>query len=223
MEKDKKNGFVFYESWYDGAKELKPKHRGIYLEAIIKFGLFGEETELKGIEKALFSAIKPTIKFNKKQRDNGLKGGGNQGNSNARKTTQIQAKNDPNSAIYLEDIDKPYGLDKDLDKEIDLSSSFIDEFFEIENEILGRRDEIELSAQQIKLLAEKYGEKGAAVFREFWAEVKISDWLQEQDLCIMLTKRVFENVLDGVYRTYKQRQAPAKARDLIGTNFIDRD
>lgn len=223
MEKDKKNGFVFYESWYDGAKELKPKHRGIYLEAIIKFGLFGEETELKGIEKALFSAIKPTIKFNKKQRDNGLKGGGNQGNSNARKTTQIQAKNDPNSAIYLEDIDKPYGLDKDLDKEIDLSSSFIDEFFEIENEILGRRDEIELSAQQIKLLAEKYGKKGAAVFREFWAEVKISDWLQEQDLCIMLTKRVFENVLDGVYRTYKQRQAPAKARDLIGKNFMDRD
>ena len=221
MEKDKKNGFVFYESWYDGAKELKPKHRGIYLEAIIKFGLFGEETELKGIEKALFSAIKPTIKFNKKQRDNGLKGGGNQGNSNARKTTQIQAKNDPNSAIYLDDIDKPYGLDEEID--LSSSSPFIDEFFEIENEILGRRDEIELSAQQIKLLAEKYGEKGAAVFREFWAEVKKSDWLQEQDLCIMLTKRVFENVLEGVYRTYKQRQTPAKARDLIGTNFIDRD
>lgn len=222
MEKDKKNGFVFYESWYDGAKELKPKHRGIYLEAIIKFGLFGEETELKGIEKALFSAIKPTIKFNKKQRDNGLKGGANQGNSNARKTTQIQPKNDPNSAIYLDDndIDKPYGLDEEIDL---LSSSFIDEFFEIEIEILGRRDEIELSDQQIKLLAEKYGEKGAAVFREFWAEVKKSEWLQEQDLRMMLTKRVFENVLNGVYRTYQQRKTPAKARDLIGSNFIDRD
>ncbi len=221
MEKEKKNGFVFYESWYDGAKELKPKHRGIYLEAIIKFGLFGEETELKGIEKALFSAIKPTIKFNKKQRDNGLKGGGNQGNSNARKTTQIQAKNDPNSAIYLDD--KDIDEDEDKDKDLSSSSSFIDEFFEIENEVLGRRDEIEMSAQQIELLAEKYDEKGAAVFREFWAEVKKSDWLQEQDLCIMLTKRVFENVLEGVYRTYKQRQTPAKARDLIGTNFIDRD
>lgn len=221
MEKDKKNGFVFYESWYDGAKELKPKHRGIYLEAIIKFGLFGEETELKGIEKALFSAIKPTIKFNKKQRTNGLKGGGNQGNSNARKTTQIQAKNDPNSAIYLDDKDN----DKDIDEDKDLSSSsfFIDEFFEIENEILGRRDEIRLSDPQIELLAEKHGEKGAAVFREFWAAVKESEWLQKQDISLMLNEKVFENVLNGVYRTYKQRQTPDKARDLIGTNFIDRD
>ena len=221
MEKDKKNGFVFYESWYDGEKELKPKHRGIYLEAIIKFGLFGEETELKGIEKALFSAIKPTIKFNKKQRTNGLKGGGNQGNSNARKTTQIQAKNDPNSAIYLDDKDN----DKDIDEDKDLSSSsfFIDEFFEIENEILGRRDEVELSAQQIELLAEKYGEKGAAIFRDFWAEVKKSDWHQEQELRMMLSLVVFDRVVNGEYRTYQRRQTPAKARDLIGTNFIDRD
>ena len=221
MEKEKKNGFVFYESWYDGAKELKPKHRGIYLEAIIKFGLFGEETELKGIEKALFSAIKPTIKFNKKQRDNGLKGGGNQGNSNARKTTQIQAKNDPNSTIYLDD--KDIDEDEDKDKDLSSSSSFIDEFFEIENEVLGRRDEIEMSAQQIELLAEKYDEKGAAVFREFWAEVKKSDWLQKQDLRMMLSQVVFDRVVNGEYLTYQRRQTPAKARDLIGTNFIDRD
>lgn len=52
------------------------------------------------------------------------------------------------------------------------SSSFIDEFFEIEKEIIGRKDEINLNENQINLLAEKYSEKGAAVFREFWSAVK---------------------------------------------------
>ena len=114
-EEQSKNGFVFYESWYEGAKLLNPKHRLLYLEAVINYGLYGEETELKGIENALFLSIKPTIKFNKKQRLNGLQGGGTQGNSNARKTTQKRPKNDPNSAIYLDDIDKD--KDKEFDKE----------------------------------------------------------------------------------------------------------
>ena len=112
-EEQKKNGFVFYESWYEGAKVLNPKHRLLYLEAVIKFGLYGEETELKGTENALFLAIKPTIKFNKKQRSNGLQGGGTQGNSNAKKTTQKRPKNDPNLSIYINDKD----IDKDIDKE----------------------------------------------------------------------------------------------------------
>ena len=112
-EEQKKNGFVFYESWYEGAKLLNPKHRLLYLEAVINYGLYGEETELKGIENALFLSIKPTIKFNKKQRLNGLQGGGTQGNSNARKTTQKRPKNDPNSAIYLDDNDIEIEFDKE--------------------------------------------------------------------------------------------------------------
>ena len=110
-EEEKKNSFVFYESWYDGAQYLNGKHRLIYYEAIIKLGLFGEETELKGIENALFSAIKPTIKFNKKQKANGLKGGANQGNSNARKSTQKQPKNNPNPTNYINDGDRELYLD----------------------------------------------------------------------------------------------------------------
>ena len=215
MEKDKKNGFVFYESWYDGAKELNPKHRGIFLEAIIKYGLYGEETNLSGVDNALFSAIKPTIKFNRKQRANAIKGGANQGNNNARKTTQTQAKRKPNSAIYLDDIDRD--IDREEDKEVG-SSSFIDEFFEIENEILGRLDKIELSPAQATMLNNKYTEKGAEIFREFWEKVKESDWLQKQDISLMLNEKVFENVLNGVYRNYAQNQN--SRRDMIGTHFV---
>lgn len=202
---ERKNGFVFYESWYDGAKELKPKHRGIYLEAIIKFGLYGEETELKGIEKALFSAIKPTIKFNKKQKDNGRKGGANQGNSNARKTTQIQPKNDPNSAIYLEDkdIDRDIYKDKDKDNDDDddnnsqsPSSSFsIEEFLKTYLETTGSiYGEITLTERQITAIVnewKQHEERRNKFIKQglpmpepfpkvFWKAVMQSRWLREK-------------------------------------------
>lgn len=112
-QEEKKVSFVFYESWYDGCKVLNGKHRLLFLEAIINFGLYGEESELEGVENALFLAIKPTIKFNKKQRENGLKGGGTQGNSNAKKTTQKRPKNDPKMTNILNDRDVDVYIDKE--------------------------------------------------------------------------------------------------------------
>ena len=91
-------------------------------------------------------------------------------------------------------------------------------FFEIENEILGRLDKIELSPAQATMLNNKYTEKGAEIFREFWEKVKESDWLQKQDISLMLNEKVFENVLNGVYRNYAQNQN--SRRDMIGTHFV---
>lgn len=157
-EEEKKNSFVFYESWYDGAQYLNGKHRLIYYEAIIKLGLFGEETELKGIENALFSAIKPTIKFNKKQKANGLKGGANQGNSNARKTTQKQPKNNPNSTNYINDVDSELYLDlygePSKEGEGDTPAPASEEFLETFG-ILGN---VKMKAAEYRHLVEDYGE-----------------------------------------------------------------
>lgn len=205
---ERKNGFVFYESWYDGAKELTPKHRGIYLEAIIKFGLYGEETELKGIEKALFSAIKPTIKLNKKQKDNGRKGGANQGNSNARKTTQIQPKNNPNSAIYLDDKDKDIDKDDDEDKDSISSTSSIDsciDGFYNAYEATGLKDYFDgmlttLEKQRIVELSSKNDDFSA----RFWEAVKTSNWLKQQSFQMALKNA--EKVLDGEYRNWSKPQ-----------------
>ena len=157
-EEEKKNSFVFYESWYDGAQYLNGKHRLIYYEAIIKLGLFGEETELKGIENALFSAIKPTIKFNKKQKANGLKGGANQGNSNARKTTQKQPKNNPNSTNYINDGDRELYLDlyeePSKEGEGETPAPAREEFLETFG-ILGN---VKMKAAEYRHLVEDYGE-----------------------------------------------------------------
>ena len=159
------------------------------------------------------------LEIKQKRSEAGRKGGAPIGNNNASKNKQNkQNKHYVNDNDNVNDNvdDDNVGGEPPL---ISSSSPLIDEFFEIEKEIMGKRDEIALSDPQIELLAKKHGEKGAAVFREFWAAVKESEWLQEQDLSLMLNERVFENVLNGVYRTYQKRQTPAKARDLIGTNL----
>ena len=156
QEEEKKNSFVFYESWYDGAQYLNGKHRLIYYEAIIKMGLFSEETELKGIENALFSAIKPTIKFNKKQKTNGLKGGANQGNSNARKTTQKQPKNNPNSTNYINDVDSELYLDLYEDPHKGGESNAP---ARVGVEYFGQFKNVELLPQEHRTLVETYGEE----------------------------------------------------------------
>ena len=160
-QEEKKNSFVFYESWYDGAKYLKGKHRLSYLEAIINYGLYGEEIETNGVENALFSAIKPTIKFNRKQKENGLQGGGTEGNSNAKKTTQNQPKNDPNSSIYINDSDKYIDGEIDFDKEPPKGGEGVkpapagEDFLET----FGLLNNVKMAPEQHRHLVEDYGQE----------------------------------------------------------------
>lgn len=157
-EEEKKVSFVFYESWWDGAQVLNGKHRLLFLESIIKYGLYCEETKLKGVENALFSAIKPTIKFNKKQRENGLKGGGTQGNSNARKTTQKRPKNDPNSPNILNDKDEYEERDvyeePSKEGEGETPAPSREEFLET----FGVLKNVKMKAAEYRHLVEDYGE-----------------------------------------------------------------
>lgn len=228
-------GFYLYASWWKIISEFSDTDFCEFMRAVANYAIEKKQPTFKNksLEFA-FRFVKNEIdmqedkaaQYSKTQSNNGKRGGAPIGNSNARKQAK-QAETSETSETSL-NIDKDKDKDKDKDEEdkeefFSSSSFFIDEFFEIENEILGRRDEIQLSDRQIELLAEKYGEKGAAVFRDFWAAVKESKWLQSQEISLMLNNKVFENVLNGTYRTYQQRQNQAKPRDLIGTNFIDRD
>lgn len=155
-QEEKKVSFVFYESWYDGCKVLNGKHRLLFLEAIINFGLYGEESDLEGVENALFLAIKPTIKFNKKQKENGLKGGGTQGNSNAKKTTQKRPKNDPNSPNILNDKDEYE--ERDVYEEPTKVGENNISHSRIGVEYYGTFHNVELLPQERRTLVEQYGE-----------------------------------------------------------------
>lgn len=74
-----RESIVFYKSFYEAIKELDEKDRLSAFEAIIEYGLYGEEPEESGIVKAIFALVRPQIDANNKRYKNGLKGGrGNQ-------------------------------------------------------------------------------------------------------------------------------------------------
>lgn len=83
-----KESFIFYRSFYEAAKELKPNDRVKVYDAIFELALNKAETDLKGTAKAVFLAIKPQIIVNNIRYENGKKGG--------RKTTiQKETKIEP--------------------------------------------------------------------------------------------------------------------------------
>lgn len=61
-------------------------------DAICNLALNGEETELKGISKAIFSLIEPQINANNMRYTAGKKGGAPKGNSNAKKQSENNQK-----------------------------------------------------------------------------------------------------------------------------------
>ena len=66
-----RESFVFYQSFYEALKELPDNVRLKLYDMISVYALTGEEVECSGIEKAVFSLIKPQIKANNQRYLNG--------------------------------------------------------------------------------------------------------------------------------------------------------
>ena len=89
-----RDSFIFYRDWLDGLKNLDPAMRLEILEAIVRYGLDGELSELSSTSDIVFGFIKPQLdraaeryeQICKQNRENGKKGGAPKGNQNARKT-----------------------------------------------------------------------------------------------------------------------------------------
>ena len=72
---EKREGFVFYRSFYEALSALDPESRDAVFMAICEYGLDGEEPEGSGVVSAIFSLIKPQIDANNQRYANGKKGG----------------------------------------------------------------------------------------------------------------------------------------------------
>ena len=70
----KRDSFIFYRSFMEGLNCFDDKTRLNVYDAILSYALDGEETELSGESRGLFSLIKPQIDANNKRYVNGQKG-----------------------------------------------------------------------------------------------------------------------------------------------------
>jgi len=70
-----RDSFIFYKSFYDSIKELDPQDQVQIYNAIFEYQFNGEEIDLKGVCKSIFTLIIPQLKANNKRYENGKKGG----------------------------------------------------------------------------------------------------------------------------------------------------
>lgn len=75
MDSEERDCFIFYRSFYEALQDLKKEDRLQVYDAICDLALNGNETELVGLPKTIFTLIKPTILKNTKRYLNGKRGG----------------------------------------------------------------------------------------------------------------------------------------------------
>ena len=88
----------FFKSFEEAINDIQDTGVQLALyRAIVRYGLYGEEPALTGIASTLWKLIYPNLKNNRKQFENGTKGGAPKRNKNAIKnnpnSTRKQAKN----------------------------------------------------------------------------------------------------------------------------------
>ena len=92
-----RESFVFYRSFRDAFRALDKDVRLRMYEAIIDYGLDLIEPHFEGIEKVLWTLIRPQLEANNKRFENGCKGGAPMGNQNARKQPKNNRKQPKNN------------------------------------------------------------------------------------------------------------------------------
>jgi len=68
-----RDSFIFYRSFYEAIKDLPPENKAKCYDAIFEFGFNHNLIELEGIDKAIFTLIKPQLEANYKRYENGKK------------------------------------------------------------------------------------------------------------------------------------------------------
>jgi hypothetical protein len=69
-----RESFVFYRSFYEAISELNNEQKGVIFDAICGYGLDQKLPDVNGVEKAIFTLIRPQLDANHRKYENGLKG-----------------------------------------------------------------------------------------------------------------------------------------------------
>lgn len=114
MPDEARDGFMFFRSYYEGAKELNDKQRLAFYDAIIEYALNDTEPTISGVPKSCFSLVKPVLDKSKARAEAGRKGGISKREANDKQTgskpKQPESKSEPIK-------DKGLGKDKQEDEE----------------------------------------------------------------------------------------------------------
>ena len=108
--------FPFFNTFVEALDNLPDERAELELyRAISHYGAYGDEPQISGLAKTLWTLMRPVMENSRKQYENGAKGGAPKGNKNARKTTPTPPESAEEVAYYCEvnsiDIDPEYFFD----------------------------------------------------------------------------------------------------------------
>lgn len=103
---------TMFESFYIAAQDMDTEDRIRFYEAIMAYGFYGEEPELTGMVKTVFTAIKPVIERSRQMRESGRKGG------RPRKNDEM-VKTPLSSTLLTERKGKEKDMEMDMEKDMD--------------------------------------------------------------------------------------------------------
>ena len=132
------DGMIFYRSFADAIEELPADDYKELVQAVLKYGLDGEEPELTGVCRSFFALMRPQIDANNRRREAGRKGGEAKA-ENAKSEDEISSKPLANSSKPLangkqnvakekdkvKDKEKEKDKDKEKEKDKDLSKNIL--------------------------------------------------------------------------------------------------
>lgn len=93
-----RDSFIFYRSFFEAISELPDEQKGRIFSAICDYTLNENPHELTGVDKCVFTLIKPQLDANNKKYKNGLKGAshGAKGGRPKKQKTPKKPLNNPN-------------------------------------------------------------------------------------------------------------------------------
>ncbi len=106
----KRDSFIFYRSFYEAINDLDDETQLQIYQAIARYSLNFEESELNGISKAIFTLIKPQLEANNKRYSNGIKP--KQSKTEA-KQKQTSNKSEANKNVNV-NVNKNDNVNKDV-------------------------------------------------------------------------------------------------------------
>ena len=109
-----REGFMFFRSYYEGAKELDDEQRLAFYDALIEYALNDTEPIISGVPKSCFAFVKPVLDRSKARAEAGRKGGRSKREANDKQNTSKseQPESKP-EAIKDKGRDKGLGKDKE--------------------------------------------------------------------------------------------------------------
>lgn len=97
-----RDNFIFYRSFYEGAKVLKDSDRLKLYEAIFEYALDNTEPKLKGYPLGMFSMARPQLDANNKRYQDGLKGAEHGKKGGRPKKNKLNGDNEENPIGFLD-------------------------------------------------------------------------------------------------------------------------